>query len=188
MFVILYNNTTLAWQIITKTTIIIKKNRTTVATIRVAVSNSNRQTFGTQPTNIYTAHIHAGCFNSSWNIPSDTNKQSGSHGFTSNCNQQQTPNASNSNHLAFHIPTQCKLVLEQIGRHLKTSQPTIPHTITPFYSKQQPTNKPSNSSSKRLCLRQEYCDIASSMPKKVNQLLPNFDKKVFFSANFAKNV
>ena len=113
MFVILYNNATLVLSIINQTTIIIQKKRTTVITIRVAVSNSNRQTFGTQPTNIYTAHIHAGCFKLKLaNIPYDKNKKSGSHCLTSNCNQQQTPNVSNSNLLALHIPTQGKLVLE----------------------------------------------------------------------------
>ena len=91
MFVILYNNATLVLSIINQTTIIIQKKRTTVITIRVAVSNSNRQTFGTQPTNIYTAHIHASCFNSSWNIPSDTNKQSGSHYFTTKLQPTASP-------------------------------------------------------------------------------------------------
>ena len=144
---------------------LIKKNRTTVITIRVAVPNSNRQTFSSQPTNIYTAHIHAGCFNSSWHIPSDTNKQSGSHCFTSNCNQQPTPNVSNSNHLAFHIPTQGNLVLVPIGNHLKKPLANNP-SRTRFCTNQQPTGKPSHSSSKRLCLRREYCKIAPAMPQK----------------------
>lgn len=165
---------------------LIKKNRTTVITIRVAVPNSNRQTFSSQPTNIYTAHIHAGCFNSSWHIPSDTNKQSGSHCFTSNCNQQPTPNVSNSNHLAFHIPTQGNLVLVPIGNHLKKPLANNP-SRTRFCTNQQPTGKPSHSSSKRLCLRREYCKIAPAMPqKKWKSTFVKFRQKSFLFGKFCK--
>ena len=76
---------------------LIKKNRTTVITIRVTVSNSNRQTFGTQPTNIYTAHIHAGCFNSSWQtlrpIPTNNQARTASRQIATNSQPQTLPKA-----------------------------------------------------------------------------------------------
>lgn len=151
--------------------------------------NSNRQMFGTQPTNIYTTHIHACCFNSSWNISSDTNKQSGSHRFTSNCNKQANPQRFQQQPPC--IPYSSARQTCARGKLVDILKPLSQQSHTQKLLSTPNSNKQANRQTavaKGVPTARVLQNCPCDATKNANQLLPNFGKKVFFSANFAKNV